>query len=42
MEIRATLRRITERMPDMRLAGDPVFTPSALIDGIETMPVEWS
>ena len=43
MEIRATLERILERLPALRLAEgcDPVFTPSALIDGIESMPVEW-
>jgi cytochrome P450 len=43
MEIRATLGRILERLPALRLADghEPVFTPSALIDGIETMPVQW-
>jgi len=43
MEIRATLRRILERLPALRLAegSEPTFTPSALIDGIEEMPVEW-
>jgi cytochrome P450 len=43
MEIRATLERILERLPDIRLAegAAPVFTPSALIDGIEEMTVEW-
>jgi cytochrome P450 len=43
MEIRATLERILERLPEIRLAKgtDPTFTPSALIDGIEEMPVEW-
>ena len=41
MEIRVTLERILARLPGMRLAGDPVFTQSALIDGINEMPVEW-
>jgi cytochrome P450/spermidine synthase len=43
MEIRVTLRKILERLPELRLADgtEPVFTPSALIDGVEAMPVEW-
>jgi cytochrome P450 family 142 subfamily A polypeptide 1 len=43
MEIRTTLQRILERLPEIRLAkgAAPTFTPSALIDGIEEMPVEW-
>jgi cytochrome P450 len=43
MEIRATLQRVLERLPEIRLAkgAAPTFTPSALIDGIEEMPVEW-
>ena len=43
MEIKVTLERILARLPNLRLApgSDPVFTPSALIDGIESMPVEW-
>ena len=43
MEIRITLSRILERLPKLRLAdgAEPSFTPSALIDGIESMPVEW-
>ena len=43
MEIRITLGRILERLPGIRLAegAGPVFTPSALIDGIESMAVEW-
>jgi cytochrome P450 len=42
MEIRVTLERILARLPDIRLAAEPVFTPSALIDGVNEMPVEWS
>ena len=43
MEIKATLARILERLPGLRLAegAEPAFTPSALIDGIESMPVAW-
>lgn len=43
MEIQITLGQILERLPKIRLAPgtEPVFTPSALIDGIESMPVEW-
>ena len=43
MEIRITLGRILQRLPGIRLAegAAPVFTPSALIDGIESMAVEW-
>ena len=43
MEIRITLGRILERLPGIQLAegAEPVFTPSALIDGIESMTVEW-
>ena len=43
MEIKVTLERILARLPNLRLApgSEPVFTPSALIDGIESMPVEW-
>ena len=43
MEIQITLGRILERLPGIRLAegAEPVFTPSALIDGIESMAVEW-
>jgi cytochrome P450 len=43
MEIRTTLRRILQRLPDIRLAegGRAVPTPSALIDGLDELPVEW-
>jgi cytochrome P450 len=43
MEIKAMLARVLERMPTLKLAEgcEPVFTPSALIDGIQTMAVEW-
>ncbi len=43
MEIRAVLRRVLQRLPSLRLAegGHAVPTPSALIDGLEALPVEW-
>jgi len=41
MELRATLGRVLARLPGLRLAAEPVFTPSALIDGVLEMPVEW-
>jgi len=43
MEIKAALGRILERMPTLRLANDvePVFTQSALIDGLQSLSVEW-
>ena len=41
LEIRVTIERILERLPGLRLAAEPVFTPSALIDGVEEMRVEW-
>jgi cytochrome P450 len=43
MEIRTVLRRILQRLPDIRLAegGRALPTISALIDGLEELPVEW-
>ena len=43
MEIRVVLRRILERLPEIRLApGERAAPmPSALIDGLEALPVEW-
>ena len=43
MEIKAALGRILARLPDLRLApgAEPEFMPSALIDGISSMQVEW-
>ncbi|MEZ4292251.1 MAG: cytochrome P450 [Myxococcota bacterium] len=41
MEIAVTLERVLARLPDLRLAGEPVPTPSALIDGLLALPVEW-
>jgi cytochrome P450 len=43
MEIRAVLRRVLQRLPDIRLAegGRALPTPSALIDGLDELPVVW-
>ncbi len=43
MEIRTVLGRILERLPGIRLAegAEPVPTRSALIDGLDELPVEW-
>jgi cytochrome P450 len=41
LELRAVLARILARLPGLRLAAEPVFTPSALIDGVLEMPVAW-
>jgi len=43
MEIRVVLRKVLERLPSIRLAdgGTAIPTPSALIDGLDELPVEW-
>ena len=43
LEIRIVLERILERLPRIRLAdgGEPREMVSALMDGLESMPVEW-
>lgn len=43
MEIRVALRRILERLPGIRLAegGSAQPFPSAVIDGLQALPVEW-
>jgi cytochrome P450 len=43
MEVRVVLRSVLERLPHLRLAdgGCAVPTPSALIDGLDELPVEW-
>lgn len=43
MEIRVVLRKILERLPELRLVPgtEPQQTHSALIDGLESLPVEW-
>ncbi len=43
MEIRTVLRKILQRLPEIRLAegAKPLQTQSALIDGLDELPVEW-
>ncbi len=43
MEIRTVLARILERLPGIHLAdgAEAVPTPSALIDGLDALPVQW-
>ena len=43
MEIRTVLRKILQRLPEIRLAegAQPLQTQSALIDGLDELPVEW-
>ena len=43
LEIKAVLERVLDRLPSLRLAdgAEPVEMESALLDGLETMPVEW-
>lgn len=43
LEIKTALRRILERLPDIRLAAgtQPVEMESALLDGLDEMLVEW-
>ena len=38
-EIKATMRQLVERLPDMRLAGPPDRLHSDFVNGIKTMPV---
>lgn len=44
MEIRVTLERILARLPDLRLAtdADPVRFPSAIVNGLEHLEVEYT
>jgi hypothetical protein len=39
MELRVLLRALTERMPGIRLAGEPVRLRSNFVNGIKHMPV---
>ena len=41
-EIRATMRQLVERMPDMELAGEPARLHSDFVNGIKTMPVRFT
>jgi cholest-4-en-3-one 26-monooxygenase len=41
-EIRATMRQIVERLPDLELAGPPDRLHSDFVNGIKTMPVRFT
>jgi cholest-4-en-3-one 26-monooxygenase len=41
-EIKATMRQIVERMPDIELAGPPARLHSDFVNGIKTMPVKFT
>ena len=41
-EIKATMRQVVERMPDIELAGPPSRLHSDFVNGIKTMPVKFT
>jgi cholest-4-en-3-one 26-monooxygenase len=41
-EIRATMRQLVERLPDLELAGEPNRLHSDFVNGIKTMPVRFT
>jgi cholest-4-en-3-one 26-monooxygenase len=41
-EIKATMRQIVERLPDLELAGPPNRLHSDFVNGIKTMPVRFT
>jgi cholest-4-en-3-one 26-monooxygenase len=41
-EIRATMRQLVERLPDLELAGPPARLHSDFVNGIKTMPVRFT
>ena len=41
-EIRATMRQLVERLPDLELVGPPDRLHSDFVNGIKTMPVRWT
>ncbi|MEO7574030.1 MAG: hypothetical protein ABIX10_16510 [Acidimicrobiales bacterium] len=41
-EIRATMRQIVERMPDIELAGPVHRLHSDFVNGVKTMPVRFT
>ena len=41
-EIRATMRQLVERLPDLQLAGPPNRLHSDFVNGIKTMPVRFT
>jgi cholest-4-en-3-one 26-monooxygenase len=41
-EIKATMRQIVERLPDLELAGPPNYLHSDFVSGVKTMPVRFT
>jgi cholest-4-en-3-one 26-monooxygenase len=41
-EIKATMRQIVDRLPDLELAGEPARLHSDFVNGIKTMPVRFT
>ncbi len=41
-EIRATMRQVVERLPDLELAGEPNRLHSDFVNGVKTMPVRFT
>jgi cholest-4-en-3-one 26-monooxygenase len=41
-EIKATMRQLVERLPDLTLAGEPNRLHSDFVNGIKTMPVRFT
>ena len=41
-EIKATMRQVVERLPDLELAGEPDRLHSDFVNGIKTMPVRFT
>jgi cholest-4-en-3-one 26-monooxygenase len=41
-EIKATMRQVVERLPDLELAGVPDRLHSDFVNGIKTMPVRFT
>jgi cholest-4-en-3-one 26-monooxygenase len=41
-EIKATMRQLVDRLPDLELAGEPARLHSDFVNGIKTMPVRFT
>ena len=42
LEARIVVRRVLDRIPDLRLAGEPTRIPTFLLWGRRTLPIEWT
>ena len=42
LEVSVMLEEVLRRMPDMRLAGDPVWKPSCFLRGLSSLPVTFT